>query len=349
MRRSLPFEDDDLLGLLDWCNGSEQLSMHTVPVGHITRALQRFLETHALSDALRERITRFAGSLRESYDKDVARYGTAVEQLLAGPTAALGAAQTAEPNDGAEAAPSAPPAPAAAGNPAVLDAIKRQLGVAGEDVAAEELQPDGFPLRTDSPFRPEHALLSEMLASVVGTRDYMQPTLETLRGGDRVLRLDPVASGRLLLAAAERDVSGFLARTDVNTPAAWQSRYAVASITKTLAQRPFELDRDGMVDFLLYVAMRAAPWDRRPFEAAVATLVDHVGQEATRTPLSDGERYVLYLLRAAWIGRTTVRPGDRDHSAHSSRGGRRRVLPCAWRGVDRPAQRRPDAAPAARP
>ena len=302
MRRTLPFEEADLLALLDWCNGSEQLSMHAVPVGHVTRALQRFLDTHALSDALRERITRFAGGLREAYDKDASRYGTAVEQLLAGP-AAPGSVETPEPNDDARAAPSPPPAPAAAGDPAVLDAVKRHLGVAGEDVATDALDPDAFPLRVDSPLRAEHALLSEMLASVVGTTQYTQPTLETLRGGDRVLRMDPVATGRLLLAATERDAAGFLSRTDTAAnPAVWQSRYAVASVTKALAQRTFALDRIGAFDFLLYVAMRAASWDRRLFDAAFAALLEQVEQQAARVPLTDGERYVLHLLRASWIG-----------------------------------------------
>src|SRR5688572_12389880 len=302
MRRAIPFEEEDLIALLDWCNGSEHLSMHSAPVGHLARALERFVDAHPLSDALKERITRFAAALRESYDKDVSRYGTAVEQLLAGP-AAPGSADSAEPNDKVEDTPSPPPAPAVAGDPAVLDAVKRQLGIAGEDVATQALKPDGFPLRADSPFRSEHALLSEMLASVVGTRYYTEAPLEMFNGGDRVLRMDPHASGRLLLAAAERDVAGFLARGDTAAhPAVWQSRYALASLTRKLAQRPFALDRAHVFDFLLYVAMRAAPVDRRPFEAAFTALIDQVEHEAAGVPLTEGERYVLHLLRASWIG-----------------------------------------------
>src|SRR5688500_12985154 len=51
MRRKLPFEEEQLLALLDWCNNPEA---YALPAGHIVRALERFLETHALSDALRE-------------------------------------------------------------------------------------------------------------------------------------------------------------------------------------------------------------------------------------------------------------------------------------------------------
>jgi hypothetical protein len=302
MRRTLPFAEADLVALLDWCNGTEQLTMHAVPVGHVTRALERFLETHSLSDALRDRIVRFAARLRQAYDKEASRYGTAVEQLLVSPSAP-GSADAPEPNDDAGTSTLPPPAAAPAGNPAVLHALKRNLGVAGEDVATEALEPDGFSMRADSPFRSEHALLGDMLASVVGTTQYTQPTLETLRGADRVLRMDPRSSGRLMLAAAERDVGGFLARSGTGAnPAVWQSRYAVASLTKTLAQRPFALDRDGAFDVLLYLAMRAAAWDRRPYEVAYDALIRQVEQEAARAPLTDGERYVLHLLRASWIG-----------------------------------------------
>ena len=303
MRRTLPFEEADLIALLQLCNGTERLSKYDAPVGPITRALERFLETHPLSDALREPLTRFAAGLRGSNDKDTNRYGTAVEQLLAGPAQARSAA-TPEPNDDVPdvaAAPSPPPTAAPAGNPAILDVLKRHVGVAGDEAATTTIEPDEFLLRADSPLRAEHALLSEMLASVVGTRLYMQPTLKTLRGGDRVLAMDPLSTGRLLLAAAERDVAGVLAGTNTATPGGWQSRYAVAALTKALAQRAFTLDRSGAFDLLLYVAVRASSSDRRPFQAGFDALVSQVEQEAKRTPLSDGERYVLHLLRASWI------------------------------------------------
>ncbi len=298
LRRTLPLEEEDLIALLDWCNGADQISKYTVPVGHVTRALQRFSDDHALSDVLRDRITRFAARLRQSYDKDAKRHGTAIEQL----PATSSAADVAAADEEAPAPPADAPAAAPVGNPAILDAIKRLLGIARDDVATEVLEPDGFSVRADSPLRSEHALLSEMLASVVGTRTYSQPTLDSLRGGDRVLRMDRAASGRLLLATAERDAAAILARPDIANPAVWQSRYAVASLVKTMAQRVFALDRSGVFDFLLYLAMRASPWDRSSFEAAVDALVEQIEGEAARAPLTDGERYVLYLLRASWIG-----------------------------------------------
>lgn len=301
MRRALPFEEEDLLALLDWCSGTEQLSVQTVPVGHVTRALERFLEDRAPSEALEERMTRFAARLREAYDKDAHRYGTAVEQLLVSPAVRSGT-DIARPDEGTSPAVAPPPDPAPAGNPAVLDALKRRLGVAGDEVAGQALDPDGFCLRADSPFRSEHDLLGEMLRSVVGTRHYSQPPLDALRGGDRAMAMDPAASGRLLLAAAERDIAGLVARTDHNNPAVWQSRSAVAAITKTLAQRPLALERDGVFDFLLYLAMRAAPWDRRAFDAALAAMLHQVEQEAAASPLTGGERYVLHLVRASLIG-----------------------------------------------
>jgi hypothetical protein len=301
MRRALPFEEGDLLAVLDWCNGLEQLSTYLVPVGHITRALQRFLDGREASAALRERLTRFVSRVRGAYDKDVSRYATIVEQLLAGP---VGTPTTADagPNDDSPAAVLPAPGAAPAGNSAVLDAVKRHLGVASEETATETLAPDGFLLRADSPLRSEHALLSEMLASVVGTTLYTQPTSAAVRGMDRVLRMDPAATGRLLVAAAERDAAGFLGRADATNPPVWQSRYALAAFTKTLAQRPFTLDRSAAFDVSLYLAMRASGWDRRPYEGAFETVLAQAEREAGRQPLTDGERYVLHLLRAAWIG-----------------------------------------------
>jgi hypothetical protein len=295
MRRSLPFEEPELRAVLDWCNDSE---MYGVPVGHVTRALQRFLENHPLSDDLRQRITRFAARLRQSHDKDAARYGTAVALLVTDPEAPSAANV---PDDDEVVPPSDSPSAAPAGNPAVLDVLKRQLGIAGEDVATETLGPDLFVLRSDSPFRAEHRLLSEMLESVVGTRNYSSPALDALRGGDRLLRMDPAECGRLLLAAAERDVAALLARTEGAIPAVWQSRYGIASLTMTLAQRPFVLDRAGSFDFLLYLAMRVSPWHRGSLEAAFDAVVGQVEQEATSAPLTEGERYVLHLLRASWV------------------------------------------------
>ncbi|HZN38931.1 MAG TPA: DUF4132 domain-containing protein [Planctomycetota bacterium] len=300
IRRALPFEEADLLALLELCINTERLSMYMVPVGHVTRALQRFLGAHALSDALRASIAHFAARLRESRDKDAARYGTTVEQLLARP-AAPGAA-AAEPDDDGPATVSPPPAAAPAGHAAVLDAVKRRLGVGGEHVATQALAPDAFALRADSPLRSEHDLLSEMLASVVGTSNYTHPPIETMRGGKRVAAMDAGATGRLLLAAAERDAAGFLVRADYANTAGWQSRPALAWITRRLTERTFVLDRAGVFDFLLYVAMRGATWDRGSLEACFATLLGQVEQEAARTPLGDGERYVLHLLRASWIG-----------------------------------------------
>jgi len=295
MRRTLPFEEAELLAVLDWCSDAEA---YGVPVGHVTRALQRYADAHPLSDVLRERIASFAARLRRSHNKDAARYGTAVEQLVKGSS---DVADVASDDEQTLSAPLPPPSPAPAGNPAAFDALKRHLGVAGDEVATERLEPDGFLLRSDSPFRAEHALLSEMLASVVGTRSYSAPKLESMTGSDRVLRMDQGASGRLFLAAAERDVAGLLARAGGDATAVWQSRYAASSLTATLAERPFALDRAGCFDFLLYLAMRMVSWNRGGFGAAFDAVVRGVEGEATKAPLTEGERYVLHLLRAAWI------------------------------------------------
>ena len=299
MRRALPFEERDLLGILDWCNAAERRAMYDVPAGHIARALDRYLAANPLTDALRERVQEFAAQLRASFNKDMKRHATSVEQLLTGTRG--GASAVGDSGDATVEPPSPPPEPAAAGNAAIFDVLKRHIGIAHDEAATQTIGPDDFPLRADSPLKSEHALLTEMISSVVGTRQYSSPNLPEMAAGPSVLRMDPVDTGRLLLAAAERDVAAFFARSDHSNPAGWQSRYAVGHLAKTLAQRPFALDRNGLFDFLLYVSMRATPWDRGVFDGPFAKLVAEAGQEATKSPLTAGERYVLHLLRTSWI------------------------------------------------
>jgi len=299
MRRALPFEERQLVGILDWCNAAEQRAMYDVPAGHIARALERYLDVNPLTDALRERVREFAAHLRESFNKDIKRYATAVEQLLA--DSRTGELAVADAGDESVEPPAPPPEPAPAGNAAIFDVLKRHIGIAHPAVATQTIGPDEFPLREDSPLKTEHALLTEMITSVVGTRRYSSPDLTELAGGSSVLRMDPVHTGYVLLAAAERDVAALFARSDVANPAGWQSRSAVGHLAKTLARRPFALDRNGLFDFLLYVAMRATPWDRRGFDDAFGKLLAEVEQEAGKSPLKTGERYVLHLLRTSWI------------------------------------------------
>src|SRR5262249_17780632 len=123
MRRTLPFEGDDLLAILEWCSGSENLSTLFGPIGHITRALKRYASKMPIDPGLREAIKQFAMQLRASHDKQAKRLGTDVEQLCVN--------AVAEPaHDDVPSVDARPgPRPAPAGCTRVLDDLKRFLGM----------------------------------------------------------------------------------------------------------------------------------------------------------------------------------------------------------------------------
>src|SRR5690606_25890334 len=105
--------------------------------------------------------------------------------------------------------------------------------------------------------RSEHAMLTAVYADVVGKAGYHSVQLDASAPGRAITALDPVALGRVLLAAAERDVAAMLySQTDYNDHAGWQSRYATTSVTQGLLRRKWTLDRDGLFDLVLFLAVR---------------------------------------------------------------------------------------------
>src|SRR5436309_1431913 len=96
--------------------------------------------------------------------------------------------------------------PAPAGIPSVLYALKDYVGVAVAERAPVETRvigPDLYPLRADSPLKAEHELLSELFVEAVGSPAYHLPHFQITTTGKKILALDEVATGRVLLAAAE--------------------------------------------------------------------------------------------------------------------------------------------------
>ncbi len=302
MRRVLPFEAADLILLLDWCEGIQPLITQYAPIGAIVRAVERFAASGPIDPDLLRAMKVFAARLRESYDKDVKRYATAVQQLCAGEEGQPGG----EP--AATAATQPPPAPAPAGSPGILQALKRRLGMLPSSREAEPsqpLEPDGFPLAADSPLRDEHERLSALFESLVGTPSYHSPDLARLPAGRALLALDPLLRARVVLAAAERHVHALLASADYNQSRIWQSRAAAAAIVAPLLKTPLELDRNDLFDLLLYLATRST-YERAAIGGLTTRLIEQAAGEAARSPLSEGERFVLSLLRTAMIPGPTM-------------------------------------------
>ena len=301
IRRSLPLEEADIIALIESCVASEYAFL--APVGGITRALQRYAADGAMTPALREAVRRFAGKLRDSHHKDEKRHATAVEQLLACGKAEAGASPAV-----GETTPATlpPPQPAPAGHAAVLDQLKRALGIPvppgteREATQTQEVGRDRFPLRADSPLRAEHAMLTRLFDAVVGQVGYNSPALERLDVGRRIVELDPFARGKVLLAAAERAVAAQVGRAPLaidGDHGYWQAQSAAEGTATRLMSISFHLDRDGIFDFFLFVAGRHTYGGTTRIQEATSRLLEHLRPAVASSPLAEGERYVLHLLR----------------------------------------------------
>lgn len=295
MRRNLPWNPPDLLFLINWCCTEEHISNHSLPLGPLTRALERFSKTNSLDAELKGAIQRFASLLRASHDKDTKRLGTTIEQLCPD------GAPEAPPKLAGPVQPAPQPSPG--GAPAVLVSFKRFLGMLPEDTAhtTTNLEPDLFPLPVDSPLRVEHTLLTTLLQQFIGSPDQSSVELEQLDAGTEVLALSPLEMGRMILAAAERYIRLLLpSRTIERPPSSWQVFRALDSIINELMKRKFELDRDSVFDFLL-VMDAFSSHVTKPLSEADSILIQSATKFAREAPLTEGERYILSLYRGSRI------------------------------------------------
>ena len=302
LRRKLPLEGADLRALVDWCNEMRWIGPHVAPLGSLVKALERNFEEAPPNADEAARLARFAERLRETRDKPTQRLATRVEQLV---TAAKGNQDPAE--EAAECRP--PPQPAVCGSEGVLLELKRLVELPGTPTAGDEerIEPDGFVLANDSPLRHEHELLSDVLASVIGTRNYYyEVSLDACTAGKSILEMDPVTRSRVLLAATERWVNA------VRSPAAfddpqfhWQARDAAFALTRTLADMPWEMSRDGLADLMLFFSVLSRPTLQSMLPAA-GRLINQLEAAAKESPLTEGERYVAFLLRYALVPGPTM-------------------------------------------
>lgn len=297
LRRALPLERGDLESLLEWCMAQSVQVSYRMPAGQLTKSLERHAAAHGIDAELRVLMKRFAQWLRVSRHKDGARLSTTISQLCGE------AGGEAAPEPAAVAVKPAPE-PAASGNPLVLRALKAFLGTAaGPKPETVEIGPDRFDVAADSPLRAEHDTLSKLLEQGVAAKQW-DTDPRKLAEGRRILALEPGPRGRVLLAAAERHVASLLDHSrDLDETQLWYARYALASFVPALAGEPFELDRDALFDFLLYMSIR--PYDQ---QAVFATLQDKVSAAS----FTEGERWVLHRWRCARIAGPLLGSEPRD-------------------------------------
>ncbi|HEX4792146.1 MAG TPA: DUF4132 domain-containing protein [Humisphaera sp.] len=299
MRRTLPLEEEDLLAILEWGVAAEHVFAYFIPLSSITRALQRFTADHAISARLHDALHRFAQRLRNTPESDARRYAVAIEALFVAPQETAEEAST-PPSD-----LKPPPQRSPAGSRFVLHTLKAYVGVGEADdgtAQTREMGYDCFPLRSDSPLAAEHELISELFPELTGTRHYRSPDLPGTAAGRKMLGLDEAAHGRLLLAAAERDINSLLGGVDFSDPLVWQCRSVASELVPQIARLPFTIDRDGAFDLLLYVGVRGvAIGNRTGFADAISRLLEQVASAAQSAPFTEGERFVLHMLRASQI------------------------------------------------
>lgn len=290
-RRSLPFVAEDIELVLAWCNAMNPLSTYYAPLSYITKAVERFAKDNELTPSLRQQLQKFGARLRGSHEKDAKRLGTVIEQLCAD--------GVVQPEPAIETAANARPVKAEpAGNPAVLSMLKQQLCLTPSGAPAEsiEIGPDHFHMRADSPLQTEHALLTELFNEVIGTTQYHSPDLKVLIAGKAILALNAQEKGRLFLATAERVIAGVGARTDYHDHGSWQSIYSAAGIVPAMAEMEIDLDRSGVFDLLLFISSRNA-YHQTALKPAREILIQWVDSHCNAQTLTEGERYVLFLLR----------------------------------------------------
>jgi hypothetical protein len=303
MRRALPLGRDDLIAMAEWgvTGGERYTSSVFAPYGAIAKALERFAASHELDDALRAAMGRLAECLRAAGDKDLGRAATTIEQAIgSGPAPAAEAVPAAME---AESGPSwRPAAPAPAGIDGVMVALKRLRGMIpdGPDGPTRALEPDGYPLAEGSPLAAEHELLGAVLQEALGRPSYGEIDLRTLPAWEAIRSLPPEGRARAVLAAAERHVWTLRETAPrYDEQRAWRSWSMVPYLLNALAQEGgFALSRDGLFDLLLYQSARAAS------DFAVIgrnAWIPRMIREVEARSLSDGERYVLSLVRDSHV------------------------------------------------
>jgi hypothetical protein len=173
-------------------------------------------------------------------------------------------------------------------------------------VARVVLAPDGFGMRNDSPLAQEHAKLSELLPELAGSPAFSPIDLAQSGAGRDILAAGPVANARYMLAAAERHVFA-VSKPPSSVMESWQLRYATAEIVKILLDQPTEFQRDELFDLLLYISSQPPVVSLPASESSLRMILESLGALThDGTNLAPGERFVLYLWRAARIGRAPL-------------------------------------------
>ncbi len=87
MRRTLPFEREDLMAMLQWCRGARRIAAAFAPLPSIVAALKRHAEKHPADPELSRAMAFFARQLRDANESPIVKLAGTVERLCGGPPA----------------------------------------------------------------------------------------------------------------------------------------------------------------------------------------------------------------------------------------------------------------------
>jgi len=288
--RDLPFDEAELVELIDWLNSLEVLTSYFAPVEGVTRAAQRYAESSEISPELMKLLRQFAKQLLDAIDEKSNECGAAIEHLL----------PDEEPIEEDWGIPSQierlPLKPATAGNPGVLVRLKQYLHLYPSEGASEK-ENSSSGTHLDLPQAADRALLEELQTSVSQRPGWVYRQLNRTETAKNIFALDDFDRGRLLLAACERDIEWVLNPPEMMNHQSWTLQSNANRLVDWIAGLEFALSRGGAFDFLLYLATRGGV----EYVDEIAQLVGQIKTWAKESPLTDGERYVLHLLRLAHI------------------------------------------------
>ncbi len=295
MRKKLPLGAEHLIKLADWIAAAEWVSDYHYPLKSFAKAVENYGPVPPNETELHASLSRVARALRNSQSKDLPKVAHKIEALL-------GQEEETDKKESPTPKTNTRPDPALrapAGSSQVLPQLKEYLGVLPEVAPAtiDTIGFDHFPLRSDSSLREEHELINMLLPEVVEKAAYYNPGLDRIEAGRAILKREELARGRVLLALAERCVNAnFVPGGGLEDHRCWQSQYAVKGAFSSLLATGPKFERAGLFDLLLYVsALDTYQW--ASCAGPVSNLITQAEQFAQASPLTPGERHVLYRLR----------------------------------------------------
>lgn len=300
MRRRLPLSSAQVAAMARWIAADPAPSDYNFPLKAFTKTIETLTAEQIKDPDLNAAVSLVVRRLRDSQWKELPKLAHALETALGGPEKKPESEASAAPvfNQGPD-----PAIPADAGSPRVLVQLKDHLGTMPTPPTSEveTFGFDHFPLRADSPLRAEHELINDLLSEVVERAGYHNPVLTQLKSGRVMLAAKDQSRGQILLALAERGTNAnFVSPGGLEDHRCWQSQYAIQGAFHALVQTLPQLDRDALLDLLLYLsALNTYRWNACAdiTRKYLAQLPHHI----QIAPLRPGERHVLHRLRCRFV------------------------------------------------